>query len=174
MGSDKEMEWAKGTESIKTELQMNNNDITGERSNIKHKIKWKVRAYFKEYIQKAGANKSKIQHLLEGRQNWYPLDRPDYMNELTRKEASNIFKARTRMLDVKDNFRNKYQNLACRACNAADETQQHVLEECEVLHLTGECKAFKEDIFQTHEDKLTTTAANIQNIMNQLENQAKT
>ena len=46
------------------------------------------------------------------------------------------------MLDVKNNFRNKYNNIICRACGVVEETltQSHILEECRVIHLQQDTK----------------------------------
>ncbi len=41
-------------------------------------------------------------------------------------QISLLFKARTRMLDVKNNFRNKYKDNNCRRCGQTLETQKHV------------------------------------------------
>ena len=69
--------------------------------------------------------------------------------KLTMPQASTIFKVRSRMLPVKNNFRNKHQTQTCRACGNCGnhtETQQHVLEECEVLRLIGEYKVYNNEI----------------------------
>ena len=96
-----------------------------------------------------------------------------YTNKLTRQQASTIFKARTRMLPVKNNYRNKYQNHTCGACGEPVEVQKHVLEDCEVLHLVGQYKVYNKEIFSDNPNKLRTTATNIQNIMDQLNNIAE-
>ena len=83
-------------------------------------------------------------------------------------QASTIFKARSRMLPVKNNFRNKHQTQTCRVCGNHTETQQHVLEECEVLHLVGEFKVYSNEIFSNNTNNLKTTATNI---LDQLHNQ---
>ena len=51
----------------------------------------------------------------------------DYTDKLTRIDTSTIFKARTRMLDIKKNTRGLYQNDRSRGGNAETETQDHVL-----------------------------------------------
>ena len=56
------------------------------------------------------------------------------MKKLTRKQASTIFKARTRMIKVKGNYKNGYPDLTCRACQKDHETQAHVLYECKKLN----------------------------------------
>ena len=52
--------------------------------------------------------------------------------KLNPKEAKLIFNLRSRMTEVKNNFKNDFEDLACRACGLEEETQQHVLQ-CKVL-----------------------------------------
>ena len=61
----------------------------------------------------------------------------------------------------------------CRACGEPVETQKHVVEDCKVLHLVGEYKVYNKEIFSDNPNKLRTTATNIQNIMDQLNNIAE-
>ena len=95
--------------------------------------------------------RSKLTHFLEGKRGWVPEEPAKYMNKLTRKQASTIFKTRTRMIKVKNNYRNGYTDLTCRACKSTTETQIHVLRECQVLHPYGgkkenELNPFSENI----------------------------
>ena len=48
-------------------------------------------------------------------------------------EAKFMFLARTRMLDIKANFKQKYENQDCIACKDEQETQEHLLK-CSVLN----------------------------------------
>ena len=56
--------------------------------------------------------------------------RPPYMDRYNRKDCTNIFNTRARMLDVKDNYKGKHRTLTCRWCNKTQDTQQHILENC--------------------------------------------
>ena len=91
------------------------------------------------------------------------------MKQLTRPEASIIFKARARMLDVKNNFKGKYPDQVCRACKAASETQTHILLECEELHADNTLKTNTENIFNEDPYPLRLTAKKIHTIMQRLE-----
>ena len=77
--------------------------------------------------------------------------RADYINIFTRNQARNIITARSRMLDVKLNFKNKYKDHKCRLCAKELETQTHILEECEKLE--GLTSITDEMIF--NDDELT-------------------
>ena len=53
--------------------------------------------------------------------------------KIRKEEAQLIFKLRSRMTNVKTNFKGKFDNLECRACEIEDETQKHILE-CTILN----------------------------------------
>ena len=88
------------------------------------------------------------------------------MNELTRKQTSLIFKARSRMIKIKGNYRNGYSEHLCRACKTEEETQQHIMKDCVALHLgrTTVIDPFIEDINQ-----LRRTATEIDEVTRELE-----
>ena len=51
-------------------------------------------------------------------------------------EAQEIFKMRSRMSEVKTNFKGKYEDFECKVCDTKEyETQQHILE-CKILNKT--------------------------------------
>ena len=91
------------------------------------------------------------------------------MMEMTRKQVSTIFKAKTRMLDVKNNFRNKYANLTCRACKVSNETQEHVLNECQILHTNDMLKVSSREIAAEDLETLREASGKIEKIMTKLE-----
>ena len=81
---------------------------------------------------------SKVKEMEQSKKNTTPTGlktrrmetRTEYMNVLTRKQASTIFKAWTRMPNVKNNYRYNHLNTECRMCKNAMETQKHILGEC--------------------------------------------
>ena len=94
-----------------------------------------MKIYFKERLEKSAKEKSKVKTLLSKGEAWTPYKTRDYMSKLNRTQASLIFKARTRMLNIKDNMRGGYKdNMTCRICNTEVETQKHIFEECSKLH----------------------------------------
>ena len=92
------------------------------------------------------------------------------MKHMTRNQASNIFKARTRMLECKMNFKNKYKgNLNCRFCETTEESQRHILEECIIIHTDKETKIIIGEIFKEEPKELQKTADKLQYILEKLE-----
>ena len=62
---------------------------------------------------------------------WLEMQNYSKSNEIRieLEEAQEIFKMRSRMSDVKNNFRGKYENFECNICSTKEyETQQHILE----------------------------------------------
>ena len=147
--TSQEKSWRETTDAIKNKASIEREDMQGEKLTVKKKVGQKINSMFKNKIDGEGRDKSKIKHLLEGIREWTPQVRQPYMDRLTRTQVSHIFKARTRMLDIKNNFRGKYENLTCGACKNAPETQQHILEECPNIHINDEYIVKKDDVFGT-------------------------
>jgi hypothetical protein len=72
------------------------------------------------------------------------------------------------MFVVKNNYRNKYPDLVCWGCGKNDETQQHVLEECETIHQTNTPGVTKRRIFTEDIKTLKETAKQIDRIIIQI------
>ena len=89
------------------------------------------------------------------------------MKELTRQEASIIFKARTRMLDVKK--KTSEANTKCRKCPENIETQEHVIETCPGIHNDPSTKITTNDIFENDTKKLKNTSTKITKILKEIQ-----
>ena len=109
----------------------------------------------------AGSEKSKVKFYIENRTN--NEKRPTYLDILTRSEVSTIFRARTRMLNVKTNYKNKYKDTTCRGCGQQEETQDHVLNECNKIHKDNSTKTPLDELFDNTltKEKLTQLAKKI-------------
>ena len=94
--------------------------------------------------------------------------RAKYMAQLTRQECSTIFKYRTRMLKVKNNYKAAHPNNICRMCKLKEETQDHVLSECPVIHINEDSKITKEEVFSEDYKKLQAIARNISNTIEKI------
>ena len=101
---------------------------------------------FANTINKKAEGKTNIQYLLNNT-TWKPGTRKTYMNKLSRMEASTIFKTRTRMLDVKNKYRGKYNDVICRKCGEPNETQEHILNKHKIIHTTNSTKVINTNIF---------------------------
>ena len=87
-------------------------------------------AFEKLQQQKGGHSKvKKLNHSKLKMQKYLKANK----NDIKVEEAQIIFKMRSRMTDVKVNFRNKNETLECDVCKDEEETQKHVLECKEIM-----------------------------------------
>ena len=131
--SNPECAWMKYTNEIMDKYAIQENELQGSKENSRDAITVAVHVKFHRKMTEVN-QKSKLKFFLDGKYFWTPEQPADYMECLNRKETSTIFKARTRMIKVKGNYKNGYQSHLCRACKHALETQSHVLYECQELH----------------------------------------
>ena len=79
-------------------------------------------------------NHSKVKHL-----SYSNLEMQNYLKsnrvKPTKSEIQTIFEMRSRVTDVKLNFRGKYENLECRVCKSNEESQKHVYECNEIMKI---------------------------------------
>ena len=122
-----------------------------------------------EMINKGSDNKTKTKYYMDNKRNPVPGKRAEYMNKCNRMVTNIIFRARTRMIKVKANFRKMYQDATCRMCKGEEENQEHVLEHCKNEKRKTLGIVTTEDIFEENTEKLKKTAENIQKIMDLLE-----
>ena len=135
----------------------------------KDTIRKKIEQSFLYSILLEMSNKSKIRYILHnstGRIHY----RKEYMMKLGRFQASTIFKARSRMLDFKANFKGKYKDDKCRFCRIKEETQDHVFFECQSSPITPEGSFTIDDLFRDHDTmKLRKIARTIDKIIDKLD-----
>ena len=161
LNSTYENSWTNQNKKIKEEFQITQEDMKQKRSIIKSRVKLKSKDYFSRKTKETAKEKSKMKFYNDNKQaNDKTPKRPRYMEELTRNQASTIFKARTRMLKVKSNYKNGNTNLLCRLCKKEEETQKHALEDCEEInkHLN---QVTTEMIFDENHEKLRETSKTI-------------
>ena len=124
-------EWLKDIEKTAAKYEINLHRLTNMTNNIAKKhIRKTVHRKFRQILFENQDQKSKINYLTEG---YLRHEKAKYTDELNRQDVSLIFKTRNRMLEIKDNYRNKYENLTCRLCKQNEETQKHILEECDEI-----------------------------------------
>ena len=141
-----------------------NTSTETEKKVIKRKLNEKLMDMIKE-----GHSKTKTKFYLDNKLNPTPGQRARYMNECNRMEASTIFRARTRMLKVKCNYKKMFPNTNCRLCRKEEESQEHILETCSEIDRIRTGKITKKDIFEEDPEKLKETAKIITKIMENVE-----
>ena len=114
-------------------------------------VKSKMAELTKQYLLKLKNKHSKMEKI-----EFNKLRCKSYLNDprITPSEAKLLFKLRTRMFPVKENFKNKIkkhgQNFNCEICKTEKDTQKHLLQ-CQVLKAIvpelNDTKVKYEDIF---------------------------
>ncbi len=154
--------WKERTDKLDEELNIQPQDYTKSKETFKTHATKRINNLFRKNIEHKGQGKSKVQHLKCGQPNWNPGTMKEYLIKMTRNEASTIFKSRSRMLKVKCNYKNMYKNnLSCRACGQTDETQDHVLNQCNQIHTNNSNKVRPELYFNEDVTELRKVAFNI-------------
>ena len=126
-------------------ITLNSYEIsTMKKSKFKKVIYSQLREVSREYLLSLKRKHTKLQFL----QNTYTLDPYLSSNSISTEEKQTLFKLRTRMIDVKSNFRTQYgQDLACRFC-PEEETQSHLLLCNELIDNLDTSSIEYEDIFK--------------------------
>ena len=92
-----------------------------------------------------------------------------YMNhpQLTPDLVNLIFKFRTRMYNVKNNFRNNYKqsNTKCPLCTVHDDSQQHLFECSEIRKQLPNLKTKHDDIFSSDIDSMIAVGKELKEIV---------
>ncbi len=157
-------EWMTKTKETMEKYNITMEDINGTKNQLKEKVTKNQIEHFKARLTKERETKSKLRHLMDNKSNPKLGERPKHMNELSRKQCRAIMLARTRMIPVKANHKGSHKNQDCRWCNKKDtqETQEHILIECEAL--TSKTKPtfeYKEIFDDSNSEKLRSIAESL-------------
>ena len=103
------------------------------------KMKWKdevkkiVRGFAFRELKNQISTQSKTKHL-----QYTEFKQQSYLTHYTQKQASTIFKIRSRSTECKNNRKSSTQDLACRFCSSTAETQEHIVN-CHKIVEDGSC-----------------------------------
>ena len=112
-------------------IEINTEELLGKIPNqAKRYVNNKLKEHKIRKIYSAAEEKSKVRDYICNKTRTAMMIRPPYMDRYNRKDCTNIFNTRARMIYVKCNYKGKYRNLTCRWCNQTQEMQQHILKNC--------------------------------------------
>ena len=162
--SDSFINWWTKTESLMEEFSLDKEELFRVK-NKKKIIKDKVMHAFRLKLLHEYGIKSKVTYLVSNTTS--SIDKMNlYLKKCTRVEASCIFKARSRMLDFKANFKGKYTDQSCRLCKNTVESHDHILFECPSNNFSIK----KEDLFDDRNlHKIKKVAWEIKKLVNKLD-----
>jgi hypothetical protein len=110
-----------------------------KKSELKKILKKMVADVAFERLQKLKENHSKVINL-----KYHKLEMQMYLkasqHKLKQEDAQMIFNLRSRMTEVKINYRGRYENFECEACKINEESQMHITECKEIIKLRKEYK----------------------------------
>ena len=107
--------WKKKNEEVMNRYGIQSWELSEDKSYVKSLIRYRVHQKFKETMSANPENKSKLAYYLEKKGQWHPELPESYMKHLTRKQVSTIFKTRARMIRIKGNYKNAFNDLTYRA-----------------------------------------------------------
>ena len=97
--------------------------------------KWKstVKQYIKE-MTFSKLNQIKETHSKVKQIKYSKFEMQDYLlpnnQKMTKEEGQNIFKMRTKMTNLKANYKGTNNTILCSSCNNSDESQEHIYNDC--------------------------------------------
>ena len=158
-------DWVVSVEKDKKELEIKLKD-----EEIKKYSKHKFKKYLEERIKKETFKyliNKKEKHSKTSDLSYETLEVQKYLktdNNLTNDEKYFLFKLRTRMTNVKANFKNSFIDLKCKLGCDSEDNQKHIIE-CDIIlnesqKLASNISIEYEDIFK-EDSKLQNTAAKL-------------
>jgi len=157
--------WMKKTLDLMKEYKIPEEVLQHSKEASKTEIRKAVEAKWAEEISQEAEQKTKVKHWEQMTSPNNTMKRPMYMEKLSRKECRAILTTRTSMFPAKMNFKNGNENLQCRYCGVANETQQHLIEECLKAPRPNKNIKYK-DIFTDNQLEKLKTAAETLNQLN--------
>ena len=139
------------------DIKLNDNEIKKmKKENFKVFVKKQVDNKSFTYLQNLKEGHSKVKHI-----KYQKLEMQKYMKD-SKFSINNIkllFKLRTRMVQVKRNFKSAYLSLVCDLCKLEEDSQYHLLS-CEVL--LQKCQELYNDVSVEYDDLFSTSEKQLQ------------
>ena len=131
-GKGKGKTWYAGVEEwlIKLELERSEERIIRYRkSEWKKRVKEQLGVWVKKEMEEQKSSMTKLRFTnTNGRQ--------EYVEKCKMEQVKKVMKVRLNMTELKGNFKGKYENTICPACEAEEETTEHVIKCTEYQRLT--------------------------------------
>ena len=146
-----------------TQLGVTDLDITSKSNeSLKEFIKKKALAVAYEYLYDIATSHSKVHHEI-----YKNLDGIPYLSDtrFSSEQSKLLFKFRTRMADVRNNFRNNYACTKCPLCGVQEDTQEHMIN-CIIIRRHHEASSMEySDIFTNDSDVLYDAVRELEHIV---------
>ena len=144
-----------------TTLNISEDDVIRlSKGSLKELIKKQTSVVAFDYLYKIAESHSKVQH-----QIYKDLKGMQYFedNRFSSDQIKLLFKLRTRMFDVRNNFRNNYECASCPLCGLHRDTQDHLLS-CVMIQKHFTPSIMYDDIFSEDCNTLLKTTKEFEKI----------
>ena len=165
-----ESKWMKKTKEIMLKYNIEEDDLRGSKEKAHEAITHGAHMRMYTHVNRVRNEKSKLKYFLDGKISWTAEQPADYMMKMTRKQASTIFKARTRMTKVKGNYKNEFPVQMYRACKTHPETQAHALSDCENIHNNNSASTESTKIKCDYTDLFSELTFDLKDVATKIEN----
>ena len=129
--TNKKKPWNKQIKETLEKTDINETELLSKNpKQAKRMVRNRLENYQTHKIYKAAENKSKVRDYICYQRRYDTKNKPNYINNLSRNDCSNIFTTRARMIHVKGNYKNKHTDMKCRWCTTEPETQKHIITKC--------------------------------------------
>ena len=125
--------WLERLEMVKSVSEM----LEIKKSTWKKELKEKIEKIVKTELEEESTKKTKLRFVKT-------FARKSYIQECRMEEVKRIMKMRLNMVELKANFRGKYDNNLCPACKMAEETTEHVIACQEYQYITQHSLDFRQ------------------------------
>ena len=143
-------------------LDIGENELrTMNKLKLKETLKKRVPEVAFQYLINIAETHSKVHHMM-----YTNLDGMQYLEDhrISAEQAKLIFKFRTRMVNVRNNFRNNYACPSCPLCGVHQDTQEHLFH-CIMIQKHFQPTTEYTDIFSNDCDRLCDVAVNLEKIV---------
>ena len=139
------------------DINLKENEIKNmKKENFKTYVKKKVDTKVFKYLENLKEGHSKVKDI-----KYKKLEMQQYMKDpnFSINNIKLLFKLRTRMVQVKRNFKSAFQSLVCDLCEIEEDDQHHLLS-CQVL--LKQCSELYNDISVEYNDLFSTSEKQLQ------------
>lgn len=158
--------WIKDIENIIKEQNINIDYLTtAKKTEIKKAMNILTTQIMTNKITALLDTKQKTRHIA-CRTEWKIGKTQKYIEHLPSKHASQMFKARNMMMEIKEHTKHQHTDLKCRGCGHATENLDHILNKCKKIHKTEETKIYKNQLYSEDVPEIKTTSKKLNYIMN--------
>ena len=128
-----------------------------KKQEFKKIIKQKIETNAKKKLEEKKSNHSKVMNLKHGYFGIQKYLKQSKM-QISVEERQLIFKLRSRVTNVRMNYKGMYEEWSCQVCHEENETQEHILQECKIMNKNDLEKIEYEKINHGHVEEMLKIA----------------